>query len=159
MTDIMIEKDDPIFHFVEQLVKSAIKKNIELDSEWEIAKVLFEDSWEAQRLNPSVEDAYGLQISDIEVDVDFAEDDDVESLTNCYVTFDATGKLAAALRDHGLRPQIEIDVFNNVIGSSIALLSDEDVDNEVGLLHVWVQQPKLINGLLERLKRDFGEEH
>lgn len=155
MTRSKMKKDDPVFLFVEQLVKSAIKKNIEIDSEWEIAKVHFQDRWEAQRLHATVEKIYGLQISDVDVDVDFAEDDDVESLTNCYVTFDAIGPLAAALREHGVQPQLEVDVFNNAIGSSVSLLDDDDVEDQVSLLHLWIDNGEQLGGLIERLQRDF----
>ncbi len=156
MTRSKMKKDDPVFLFVEQLVRSAIKKNIELDSGWEIAKVYFEDRWEPQRFHESVEEVYGLQVSDVAVDVDLAEDDDVESLTNCYVTIGATGPLAAALREHGVQPQVEVDVFNSAIGSSVALLDDDDVEDQVSLLHLWIDKGELLGGLIERLQRDFG---
>lgn len=150
-------KNDPVFLFIDQLVKAAIKKNIELDSEWEITKAYAEDEWEAQRLNSAVEETFCLQVSDASVDVDFAEDDDVESLTNCYVMFDAKGALGAALTAHGVRPEIEMDVCNSLIGSNVALLSDEDVDDEVSLLHLWVEVPAMLDGLHEHLKIEFGK--
>lgn len=149
MPDSKMEREDPVFVFVEQLLRAAIKKNIELETQWEVTKVHFENEWEAQRLHPSVEETYCLQTSDADVDVDFADDDDIESLTNCYVTFDAVGELAAALRAHGVRPQIEVDIFNSAVGSGVALLSDEDVDNEVSLLHIWIEKPAMLNGFLE----------
>ena len=156
MPDSKMENTKPEFLFVDQLLKAAIKMHIEIDGQWEIEKALFEDEWEAQRLAPEVEEACGLQVSDANIDVDFSQDDDIESLTNCYVNFDATGKLAAVFRAHGLRTQIEIDVFNSAIGSGVALLSDEDVDDQVSLLNLWVEYPAKLGGLMESLKDSFG---
>lgn len=85
---------------------------------WSIEKVPFENSWEADPLVSSVEETFNVKVSGSEIDTDFAEDDDAESLTNCYVVFDVTGRLADIFSAHGIRPSIEVDIFNDAMGSS-----------------------------------------
>jgi hypothetical protein len=156
MTATHMNKDDPSFHYIEGIVKSALRAQIAEEEFWSIEKVLFEDAWEADPLTASVEESFHIQVSDSDIDTDFAEDDDSESLTNCYVVFETLGQLADILSSHGVNPSIEVDFFNDATGSSISLLSDEDIENNVSLLFVSVQDPSRLKGLHANLVSAFG---
>ena len=157
MSDKKLNLDSSIFKFIDQLVKAAIKEHITLEMEWVVEKEYFEDSWMAQQLHEDVVQTYCLQLADAEVEVDLEDEDDPESLTCCYVMFDAVGNLSEILNDHGIKSRIEVQVFNSSNGSSSAMiLSDVGVDAEVSLLSVWNSKPALNSGLIEALDKDFG---
>ncbi len=157
MSDKKLNLDSSIFKFIDQLVKAAIKEHITLEAEWVVEKEYFEDSWVAQQLHEDVEQTYCLQLADADVEVDLEDEDDPESLTCCYVMFDAVGNLSEILSDHGIKSRIEVQVYNSSNGSpSATLLSGEDVDAEVSLLSVWNSKPAANNGLIEALDQSFG---
>ena len=152
-----MDRNDESFLYIEGIVRAALMAQIAQEEFWSIEKLPFEDSWEADPLASSVEETFNIQVSDSGIDTDFAEDDDPESLTNCYVVFDVTGRLADLFLSHGVRPSIEVDIFNDAMCSSISLLSDEDVENKVSLLSVVLNDPSLVDGLHASMVDAFGE--
>lgn len=156
MTADPMDMDDESFRYIDEIVKFALKAQIAEREFWSIQKLLFEDVWEADPLTASVEDSFYIQVSDSDIDTDFAEDDDSESLTNCYVVFETLGKLADILSSHGVNTSIEVDVLNNATGSSICLFSDKDIENNVSVLFVSVEDPGRLKGLYSDLVSAFG---
>lgn len=156
MSGFNMDRDDESFLYIEGIVRAALMAQIAQEEFWSIEKLPFEDSWEADPLASSVEETFNIRVSDSEIDTDFAEDDDSESLTNCYVVFETLGQLANILSSHGVNPSIEVDFFNDATGSSISLLSDEDIENNVSLLFVSVEDPSRLKGLHANLVSAFG---
>lgn len=156
MADIDLKRDDPVFLFIEQYIRSAIKKHIDLEMEWAIEKIFFEETWEAHRLHHDIEAEFNLQIADIDIGVDFENEEDPETLTNCFVTLRATDALEALLREFDVSSEFVIDVCNDVIGTNVLLLSEEDVENKVSLLHVKSTKSAVNAGLIDQLKNNFS---
>lgn len=157
MSNRKLKQDDPVFIFIDQLVKAAINAHIALEMDWIIEKEYFENTWEAQQLSDDIAKIYGLQVSDAKVKVELEDKEDPDSLTCCYVKFDASGNLLEILNTHGMKPQIEIQVNNSSVGSSSAtILNEDDIDNDISLLSVWKIKPALNEGLLKELNHNFG---
>jgi len=157
MSNRKLKQDDPVFIFIDQLIKAAIKAHIALEMEWIVDKEYFENIWEAQQLSDAVAKQYGLQLSDAKVKVELEDKEDPESLICCCVKFDALDNLLEILNAHGMKPQIEVQVNNSSVGSSCAtILNEDDIDNDINPLSVWKIKPALNDGLIEKLNHNFG---
>ena len=152
MSEVKMKREEPAFVFLEKLVLAAIKDHVERESSWEITKVPFEEHWEVQPLNEETQESFELCTDETCVEFDLAQDDDPESLTNCYVDVHVVGTLAELLAQYGVRPQFKIDVFNDAQGHSIFLAGAADVENNVSLLHVWIDDVDKVLGLADELE-------
>lgn len=147
-----VNKNDKSFEILQKVIQRSIILQVELNDFWEINKVPFEDQWEADQLVASVQEIYHLKLSDESIDTDFAEDDDPESLTNCYLTFVAINELAEVLEQHNCSKQFVVDIFNSAIGHSISILSEKDVENDVSLMILQCNDQNSLSALHESLK-------
>lgn len=152
MSAVKMEREEPEFVFLEKLVIAAIKDHAARESGWEITKVPFEDEWQVQPLNEETQETFELFTNETCVEVNVAQDDDPESLTNCYVDVHAFGTLSELLAEYGIRPQFRIDVFNDAQGHSIFLTGADDVESNVSMLDVWVDDIEKLPGLIEQLE-------
>lgn len=152
MNTRQLPKDDEAFQLLEEIIRRAVKHQISVNDLWDINKEPFNDVWEADQFFPEVQTTHHLEVSGAPVECDFAQDDeDPESLTNCYVEITATGVLAETLKKHGCGTNLTVDAFNVAIGHSISFLSDEDVENDLTLMTVPVTDGTLLDGLCDAL--------
>jgi hypothetical protein len=86
-----------------------------------------------------------IKISVAEVENDFSEEEDIDSLSNCFVEFESTGMLKETLIASGLNFNFIVDIFNDVYGSEIQLGSNEDIENNVNLFKVIIENQDLLN--------------
>lgn len=145
MSSIKMKREEPAFELIERMVVAAIKDHVERESSWDIEKTPFEEKWEVQTLSEETQDFHLLCTDETCVEFDLAQDDDPESLTNCYVEVYALGVLAELFTQYGVRPQFKIDVFNDSQGHSIYLTHADDVENNVSLLEVWIDDVEKVD--------------
>lgn len=147
-----LPKGDKSFQLLEEILRRAFKHQILVNEFWEINLDPFNVVWEADQFEPEVKTAHHVEVSDAPVKCDFAdEDENPDSLTNCYVEICATGVLAKTLQKHGCGSNLTLDTFNVGYGHSICLLNDKDVDNNLSLMTVPVTDSKLLDCLYDSL--------
>lgn len=151
-TNVEMDHDEAAFVWLEKLVIAAITDHISRASSWEITKIPFEDHWEVQQLDEETQESFSVTAARSCVDFDLAQDDDPESVTNCYIDFYAFGLLADLLHEHGVRSSFKIDVFNDAHGSNICLTGADDVRSNVGLLQVRIDDIERVAGLARALE-------
>jgi ribosomal protein S10 len=142
MKNSTIPRDSHEFEVLQDIIRQAVKTHIEINGEWLIEKDYFSDEWKAEQLDAQVQERYEIKVSNRLIECDFAEDEDPESLTNCYVQFEAIGGLAKILRTYGCDVYLTTDSFNSTWGTDITFLSDEDVDVNFSLLTVKAEKQK-----------------
>ena len=145
MTEKLLDKKSQIFEVIEEFLKSALKKEIELSEQWEINKEHFEEIWTAKQLSESVIKQFNIKVSDAEVETDFSEEEDIDSLSNCFVQFESIGMLKETLIASGLNFNFIVDIFNDVYGSEIQVGSNKDIENNVNLFKVFIENQDLLN--------------
>jgi hypothetical protein len=152
MITSQLPRDDESFQLLEEIIRRAVKHQISVNEFWEINSDPYSNQWEADQFDPKVQKRHCVEVSDAPVECDFAdEDENPDSLTNCYVEICAKGVLADTLLKHGCGTNLIVDAFNITQGHSICILSDEDVDNDLSLMTVTVTDRKLLNGLYDAL--------
>jgi len=157
MIDLLLDKNHELFKLIENHIKDAIKTEIEVSGQWEINKDYLEEFWSAEKLNEFVENKFNIKLSNSEIETYFQEDDDIESLSNCFVEFNCSGEFGHALEICGLKPKLVIDVFNDIYGTDIGLVTDNDVDNNVSLFKVFIENKEKIDKNLKYLVEFFDK--
>jgi hypothetical protein len=161
MTEILLDKKHQGFELLNEYIKDALNTEVKISDQWEIKKEYFEAVWNAEQLHESVIKIFNVRLSNSEIETDFHEDDDVESLSNCFVEFECINALKELFIASGLRPKFSIDVFNDIYGSNICLTCEDDIANNVNLFRVDVEDNELLgakqNNLIEFFK-NFKDE-
>lgn len=157
MSKLLLDKKHPIFKLLEKHIKDALKNEVEISDQWEISKEYFEEIWSATTLSESVTRKFKIKLSDSEIETDFQDEDDIESLSNCFVEFECTDELREIFIASGLRPALVMDVFNDIYGTDINLLSADDVENNVSLLRAYVEDADLMEKSQKNLVEFFNK--
>jgi len=155
MNELLLDKNQQIFKLLDEHVKKALKHEVEVSGQWEINKEYFDEVWAAELLDESVIERFELQRSDSEIQTDFHDEDDVESLSNCFVGLECTGTLKNLFIASGLKNKFVIDVFNDIYSSNISLIDEDDVENNVSLFQVHIENDDLLNLNQNRLIEFF----
>jgi hypothetical protein len=145
MSSIKMKREEPAFGMIERMVVAAIKDHVERVSSWDIEKAPFEEEWEVEPLNEETQDFFLLCTNEACFEFELAQEDDPDSLTNCYVEVHALGVLAELFTHYGVRPQFKIDVFNDSPGGNIYLTQADDVESNVSLLEVWIDDVEKVD--------------
>lgn len=157
MSELQLDKNHQVFNLLDVHVKKALKSELEVSGQWEINKEYFDEVWTAQQWDESVIQKFNVRMSDSEIETDFHEEDDPESLSNCFVELECTGALKDIFIASGLKNKFSIDVFNEIHSSNISLLDQDDVENNVSLFKVYIENEDLLklnqNKLIEFLKK------